>query len=39
LRDSLLFIFARKLSCPLVASDAPPVENERLWDDSISIPV
>jgi insertion element IS1 protein InsB len=39
LRDSLLFIFARKLRCPLVPSTLPPVENDRLWNDSISIPV
>jgi len=38
LRDSLLFIFNRKLNCPLKPLDGWAV-NYRLWDSPIAIPV
>jgi hypothetical protein len=38
LRDSLLFVFSRRLKAPLTQASAA-IECERLWEQTISIPI
>ena len=38
LRDSLLFVFQRRLGCPLQAA-CGAIVNQRVWDEAVSIPV